>query len=150
MKLVSCRTDDEVARVKTMRSLEYDLRELTANLMRIAAGAGSPKSLRHQVADVLGGLSELDEIGAPPSASEMQQMLRYEREYEGEFPAHEIEWLRGMRVLTRESLRMAAADMLHQLSQHSAAEHRFFEGFQIIEAIRERNRRRRKSRRERN
>jgi hypothetical protein len=125
-----------------MQTLEYDLRELAANLMRIAAGAGTPKRLRDQLADVLSGLIDLEQIGAALSNAETQQMLSYERQYEGEFPPDELAWVDGMRMMTRAGLRIAAADMLGQLSQRSGAEGQFFEGFQIIEAVRERNRRR--------
>ena len=125
-----------------MRTLENGLRELTANLMRIAAGAGSPKQVGDQAAEVLRSLTDLEEIGAPPTPSEMQQMLSYEREYEGEFPPDEVDWLQGMRTMTRAGLRMAASEMLEQNSPHSVAERQFFDGFEIIERIRDRNRRR--------
>jgi hypothetical protein len=46
------RAEDEAARVRAMGLVDWNLRELTANLMRIVRGAGEPARVRQQ-ADAL-------------------------------------------------------------------------------------------------
>ncbi len=57
MKIVSEQSEAELARQRAIGSLTYILRALTANLMRIARGAGRPERLTEQLA---GSIAALD------------------------------------------------------------------------------------------
>src|SRR3546814_16373037 len=55
MEVVSSNSDAEIARNDALQGLRWRLRELAANLMRIARGAGKPHGVGEQVYAVLGG-----------------------------------------------------------------------------------------------
>src|SRR3546814_13366230 len=55
MEVVSSNSDAEIARNDALQGLRWRLRELAANLMRIARGAGQPHGVGEQVYAVLEG-----------------------------------------------------------------------------------------------
>src|SRR3546814_9772949 len=55
MEVVSSNSDAEIARNDALQGLRWRLRELAANLMRIARGAGKPHGVGEQVYAVLEG-----------------------------------------------------------------------------------------------
>src|SRR3546814_2874168 len=55
MEVVSSNSDAEIARNDALQGLRWRLREIAANLMRIARGAGKPHGVGEQVYAVLEG-----------------------------------------------------------------------------------------------
>lgn len=76
IRVVSSQSEQEVKRREALAALKWPLREVAANLMRIAKGGGRPEALLQQFEDcskALRGYAE--EHGLLPDARQVQQIL---------------------------------------------------------------------------
>lgn len=137
MELVSQNSDAEVARGRALERLNWPLKELAANMVRIIRGAGRPAELPEQMAKVLERLRDYhDAAGYLPSAHELTEILsiRYARQ-------HRDGWTDGVDEIVQGALQIAASQLIGQSTQESAGESELMKGWDAINRWREKNRR---------
>jgi hypothetical protein len=79
-KIVASTTDEERAEHRARQDLDYPLRELAANLLRVVRGAGKPYALSRQMSDVLDGFATYREaVGHWPPSEAITQILEITR-----------------------------------------------------------------------
>ncbi len=143
----------EVRQELARDQLDYALRELTANLLRIVRGAGMP----HRIGVDLGALRQaVHEYkrahGDWPSPKVLVEILRFESgiaELQGRRSQAEIDAMeeRGLfdrmdaeYEICRGALQIVASDLLGQRIQKIAGQKELYEGIRNLQAARERRR----------
>jgi len=132
MRLVIDQSGEDIRRLNTRRALVWPLRKLTANLLRIANGAGSPLELMKQLRDCHEALRQYAEAhtNALPSDYEIQEILDCDRawreirpgplETQPEVPKpkdHDfwIEREMALRLIRKGVLQIVASRLLHHI-----------------------------------
>lgn len=137
LEIVSSQTDADLAEREARSKADWALRELTANLLRVAAGAGRPHSITGQIVDALNAFHAYRmEVGHYPDA----QIIADALDYEDERPSHREDYSERVfaeRQIVKQSLRVTASKMLGQRTQASTAMHEVYEGIRKIERERE-------------
>lgn len=124
----------EAAREMALERIDSGLRELAANIMRVARGAGRPEILPRQAADFVRAVSEhKDAAGIYPLADVYVETLDI-REDDPRFRADEH--YTGQQCIIRGSLQMVASRLLGQATQESAGETEMYRGINAIEEAR--------------
>ena len=156
IKLVSENPADEIAARRIQEAAEraeerargmvnWRLRDLTANLIRMARGAGKPYEIEEQAIRFVDACVEYrEQVGRGVSAEDMQEMLRVRR-YLGqdrEWTPEQHAWNDGEESMVAGALQMAASRLLGQRTQEVRGHNEMFQGLQIIECEREESRRR--------
>ena len=135
------RRDEELQVISDQ--LHWHLRDLAANLMRVARGAGKPYEIGKQCVAVIQTMqSYRDLIGFYPGSGELSEMLnlkQFDRDYG--LRGSQLEWGLAEQKMVRGALQMAASTLVEQNTQYSAGNSELFEGLAVIEKIREENRR---------
>jgi hypothetical protein len=153
VRLVSSRSGEEIRRLKARNRVALPLRQLAANLMRVANGAGKPTAIVRQLSDCLVALREYCEAHqAAPTSEEFYEILRHESVWREHRPwieqrrqdareldpgdTSEDEREEAMQEIRRGALQMVAAMLLNQTPQRSSGEHRIAMAIRNIEEIR--------------
>ena len=134
MRIVSERTDEEIAEARALAVLDDALKDLTANLLRVVRGAGKPYDVRKQVALVhaaYAGLAEANPRATWPDISEGLSVAS----------AFEDEMTTARECMVRGALQIAASKIADQPMQERAGRDELMTGFRAIEEIRAENRR---------
>lgn len=118
------------------------LRELTANLMRIARGTGRPELVLEQALTLVGLFEAHRQIaGDDMPAADVADALRL-----AEIPEDEEavwgDWDRAVRAMVQGSLQVAAAELMAQHAQAAAGRKELFAGYRNIEKLHSRQLRR--------
>jgi hypothetical protein len=150
MRLVSDQSAADLRRRETREALVWPLRELTANLLRIAKRGGRPVSLVKQMSDCLGALKEYaDAHGALPSEQEIHDILDCDLAWEhhrpwikerrkemveafGRVEDDSTERERAMKLVRKGALQAVASMLLGQIPQVSRGESDIYEGMRLI------------------
>ncbi|MEJ5976813.1 hypothetical protein WG901_09225 [Novosphingobium sp. PS1R-30] len=118
------------------------LRELTANLMRIARGAGRPELVLEQTLALVGFFeAHRAAAGEDLAAAQVAEALRLTEIPEDE-EAVWTDWDRAVRAMVEGSLQVAAAEMMAQHAQAAAGRKELFAGYRNIEKLHSRQLRR--------
>jgi len=135
-------------RRETREGLVWPPRDLTANLLRIAKGSGSPLELMKQLQDCLEALRLYVEAhNALPPMYEIHQILDCDRAWDARHPDSEErradlkELLGGpgneeremaLRLIRSGALQIVASRLLKQVPQQSKGEHDVFDGIRML------------------
>ncbi len=143
MKVVSSNTETEVACHRAKDEVEWALRDLTANLIRVTRGAGRSHDIRRQMVLVLQAMqAHWDACGMWPSSYELDQMLSIrDDERLDRLNDRDIEWAFAEFKMVRGALQVAASTLLDQSTQRAAGHTELFDGLRQLERMREENRR---------
>jgi hypothetical protein len=153
VRLVSSRPEEEIRRLMARDGIALPLRQLAANLMRVANGAGKPHEIIRQLSDCLLALREYCTAHqAAPSPEEISAILSYESVWREHRPwieerrqdaraldpgdTSEDEREAAMQEIRRGALQMVAAMLLNQTPQRSSGEHRVAMAIRNIEEVR--------------
>lgn len=110
--------DEDRARLDLKRSLV----ELTANLLRVARGAGRPETIIRDCYRVIEASAGYEEaFGKIPNPAEVQNCILYQEERGGSEGAGERGW--AIERMTRGALQYVASKMMRQLPQTRTGEH---------------------------
>jgi hypothetical protein len=123
-------SDAEIAKRRTREELRWPIRELTANLLRIVRGAGSPDAFADQVGDVVVAYRAYDvAFGHWPEGDEVKQALAAEDtgDWNGYRAAKES--------LISGALRLVAGRLLYQDLQARHGENEMMSGVSRLEEI---------------
>lgn len=145
MHVVSETSEQDVAHARAFHAVEWALRHLTANLMRVAAGAGQSGMIPQELAKLVAALGDYREaVGCFPASWHMDRALdaaRGEDLLERDIDEH---WhtLRAERDVVVGSLRAAAARLLVQRVHIQASVNKMHEGVgELLRLQREREER---------
>jgi hypothetical protein len=144
MEVVSENSEAEIARGRASTRLEYPLRDLAANMLRVIRGAGKPHMLAAQMLEVLQIMQEYREAsGYLPPPDEIKAILDIELpdsllENISEFEFREVDAERDM---IRGALQIAASRLLGQLTQERTGDAELSKGFRAREKLSEDRRR---------
>jgi hypothetical protein len=139
MRIASENSEIEIPRNRVMGRVKRTLRELTANIMRVARGAGKPGLIERQAAAFVKALIKYDEItglSAPPD--DLAKVLYTELD------AELIEWSTGgntaqhyaEETVIRGSLQITASRLLNQHLLAQAGKNEMLAGIRDLERIR--------------
>lgn len=123
--LAAANSDDEIAARETIRRLEWPLRKMAANLLRIARGAGRPNTLPQEIIDlaelILDASKHSNAWGIWTEIEAwLQEGVPAERDYD-EYDDHRPAMVRG-------ALQVVASRIVGQRAQENAGEHEILEG----------------------
>jgi hypothetical protein len=111
MEVVSQNSDAEIAKNRAREGLRWPLRELTANLMRVARGAGNPNYIPEQLGALLDSYrAYYAAFGCGPSAFELQKALEIEKT---DYAGNDLRWARE--IITSGALRYIAGKLAPSL-----------------------------------
>jgi hypothetical protein len=149
MRLVSNQSEDEVRFKKARDQLTWPLRDLTANLLRIARGAGRPEALKQQLEACLDVLVAFEQAHGIASAhvirheildpDEAWRAARPRVEEGRQYPNYadeEAERDDALRTIRRGSLQAVASMLLNQQPQYSTGENEMYDGISRLERVR--------------
>jgi len=129
----------EREKAEALRDLEWETRELAANLLRVIRGAGRPSELPQQIISLGEAILEVNKTARAWAIwSAMEETLQSglpERWEELESSAYRTPIIRG-------SLQLVASTLLNQHAQQSAGDREIGEGIRELEERRERQRKR--------
>lgn len=132
MRVVSGNSDKDLAIGQVRRALSYPLRNLAANLMRIARGAGKPYEVGKQAVEVIDAFQEYRQVtGCDPSSDEIAEAVRFEH-LSDNFGFDPI--TDSMDTIASGALQVAASRLLGQATQEAAGRDEIMRGLARREA----------------
>jgi hypothetical protein len=146
MRVVSENSEQDLAKRSAAEQLEYGLRELAANMMRVVRGAGKPYEIAPQIFGLTGLLQDYKEaVGTWPSSYDVGQMLElgYRFEHLAARDDSEDMFHRAEHEVMRASLQFAASRLMEQRTQETRASSDMHDAMRRIEEIRAERRRQR-------
>jgi len=142
MKIVSERSERELAEERAKRLIEEPLRQLASNILRVIRGAGKAWQIASEAAAVLEAFEEYRSIvGRYPSEYEIHEVISMRHEAASSPRDNESDWSDAIDDMIAGGLQMAASRLAGQLTQERAGQNEMFKGLFVIEKIREENRR---------
>ncbi|MGY3472477.1 hypothetical protein [Bradyrhizobium ottawaense] len=158
LRVVSEQSEAEIRKQRVHDQLSRDLRRFAANFLRMTSGSGKPLELLAQLEKLSACIREYRDAhdGALPAPKVIHQILnareakleyrpwikeiseseRQRWEADGTFDREE-----AIAGIVRSGLRMVAAELVDQLTQHSVAETDFYESIRRLDEAREKTRR---------
>jgi hypothetical protein len=137
MRIVSDHTDADSAKHREAEAAQRALRELAANIMRIARGAGRPRRLASQAEAFVQALSRYQATaGVPIPADQLASALDIRTASAPCDGPQEAERLFALEQTSRGSLQRAAAKLLGQLTHEQAGETQIYRGLSVVERLR--------------
>lgn len=158
LRIVSEQSEAEIRKQRVHGQLSRDLRSFAANFLRMTSGSGKPLELLPQLEKLSASIREYRDAhdGALPAPKVIHQILdgheakleyrpwikevsepdRQRWEADGTFDRQE-----AIAGIVRSGLRMVAAELVDQLTQHSVAESDFYEHLRKLDEAREKTRR---------
>ncbi|WP_145925960.1 hypothetical protein [Shinella sp. HZN7] len=131
----------DINRHRAEVDLQWPLKELAANLIRVVRGAGKPYELGRQCADVVKAYHDYrDRVGEWPSSYSVGEILSIRHRENRAATDRAMEWEDAVQQMIAGGLQAAASQLLGQLTQERAGEREIFDGLRIIERQREENR----------
>ena len=117
-----------------MEAIEWPLRELTSNVMRISRGAGKPYEILKNCCQVVQRFQEYREtVGFWPSTSELQQILSFRDPRLKDYRLPYDEMANAVEDVVSGALRMAAGRLLFEKLQADHGNKELIEGVNRIE-----------------
>jgi hypothetical protein len=157
LKVVSEQSEANIRKQRVHDQLTRDLRRLAANFLRTTSGSGKPLDLLHQMEKVAASIRAYAAAhdGALPAPKVIHQILdshaallehrpwirdveeaaRQRWESDGESDRS-----KAVAGIIRAGLRMAASELVDQLTQHNVAESDFYEQVRKLDEAREKAR----------
>jgi hypothetical protein len=128
----------DIDKERAKRDIEWPLRELAANIIRVVRGAGKSYEIAGQCVAVIEAFQRYREkVGVWPGSSEIDQALSIRREAENASydDVWELEYAHG--TIVRGALQVAASRLVGQNTQEQRGRSELMDGVNSIERIRE-------------
>ena len=143
MKIVSETSDKELARQRVQPIVEWALKDLAANLMRITRGAGKPYLVGRQAQELIEALKAYREaVGLYPGSDEISAALNIQEDLRlsGQLSRSENSRRYAKEMLVRGGLQIAASRLLGQSTQESAGSSELYQGFMDLRDVQDEDR----------
>jgi hypothetical protein len=140
LRVVSSQTDAEIDRERLVSRVQADLRVLTANLFRVARGAGRPYDIVRDVDRLNTSLSaHWDALQMWPSSYEFSRAIdvALDREDRRGLSDEAYSEAVGLEYAIRGSLQIAASRLMGQATQERRGESELYDGFREMRRLRE-------------
>jgi hypothetical protein len=119
-RLAAANTDAEIARKRAADRVEYQLRELMANMLRVARGAGQPADIVHQAAQLMEAFDEhFKSAGHYPW--NIGEMLSWRRQHDSLSDQADRMEASATDQIIAGALQVVASRLLNQRSQETKA-----------------------------
>lgn len=143
MRVVSENSESDIARNEAAQDVEWRLRELAANLLRVIRGAGKPYDLPQDAASFVRAVVAYQEAaGHGVPSDELSAMLTDAVDQDiDRAQGDESDRAYAERKIMRGCLQIAASRLLGQRTQESAGDSELYDGARDLEAWREEQRR---------
>lgn len=133
----------EIDRERAKRDIEWPLRDLAANIIRVVRGAGKSYDIANQCALVIKAFHQYrEQVGCWPSSWEIDQALSIREETEN--PTYDDAWERehARDSIIRGALQVTASRLVGQNTQEQRGRSEMMDGVRELEHIREEARKR--------
>ncbi|CAD7044637.1 hypothetical protein REJC140_03846 [Pseudorhizobium endolithicum] len=141
LRIAATNDPKRIDRRRGLEELQWPLKELAANLIRVTRGAGRPEELGAQCKAVVEAYSSFRAVsGSWPTAAEISDILSIADEVPKGLTPRTREWEEALDEVMLGSLQRAASKILGQNTQARAGESQLFEGLKTLERQREENR----------
>ncbi|MBB6465585.1 hypothetical protein HNQ96_001443 [Aminobacter lissarensis] len=133
----------EIDHEQAKRDIEWPLRDLAANIIRVVRGAGKSYEIASQCVLVLKVFQQYrDRVGCWPSSWEIDEALSIRRESEN--PTYDDAWERehARDTIIRGALQVTASRLVGQNTQEQRGRSEMMDGVRELEHIREEARKR--------
>jgi hypothetical protein len=139
MRIVSEKSEADLARERASDQVAWKIRELTANLLRITRGAGKPDEITMQMNDLAAATQGFwDAFGLSPYADEFPRALDVSND-----PETTRQWRAEDRYrddaeerIIRGVLQVVASRLVRQKTQETIGRHEMYDGINALEDIR--------------
>lgn len=134
----------EAVRARAARAIEWPLRDLAANMIRVARGAGKPHEVLEQCLKVIDRFQEYREAhGFWPGADEVKEVLSIRNELLDRVNDEWWEREHAREMILRGALQVCASRLVGQSTQEQRGRSDMMDGVRELELIREEERKRR-------
>lgn len=136
MRIVSKQSEEEIRKRRTAEALAPVMRQLTANLLRIVRGSGSPKYIRHQLENCIRAIEAYEKAHKSAPDALFRRAL--------DCDAAQVEfrpWIKKLKKTNRDealksirrgSLQIAASMLVDTYAQQTAGESEVYKGIDRI------------------
>ncbi|WP_085034073.1 hypothetical protein [Ensifer aridi] len=136
LSVVAENTREQIDANLHQERVDYALRELAANIIRVVRGAGRPDDIIDQCNAVLkAAIDYHDKVQRFVSYHSVAAALRLERERVRDYDSFEGERQLALRQMIDGSLQVTASRLLGQLTQERRGESELYEGFRELRGI---------------
>jgi hypothetical protein len=139
MRIVSEKSEADLARERASDRVGWKLRELTANLLRITRGAGKPEEIMRQMNGLTAAIQSFWEaVGLSPYADEFSRALDVSNDLETKRHWRPEDRYRddAEERIIRGVLQIVASRLVHQRAQETIGRSEMYDGINAIEDIR--------------
>lgn len=137
IRLAVANDQSGIDKARAKEAIEWPLRELAANVMRISRGAGKPYEILEDCIKVVQRFQQYREVhGVWPSSSEVQEILNFHDPRLRDYSLPYDEMAHAIERIARGSLRMAAGRLVSQQLQADHGENEMLDGIREIEEFR--------------
>jgi hypothetical protein len=135
LRVVSENDAKALARDRALGNIDFAIRDLAANLMRVTRGAGKAVLLFRQCTELAKSMSEYHEItGHLPEDFRIQKALSVRSSMLDDIKGEDnLEWTAAIDEMLHGALQMAASRLVHQISQEQAGESQLLAGARRIQ-----------------
>lgn len=138
-RVISTNSEEDLAVQRARDELNWPLRDLAANMIRVARGAGKPAQLYEQMIDVVRTMKAyLDHRHGEHLEADIREALEIATSPPDNY--RDDGWSSAERRIVRGSLQVAASKLVCQAPQEAAGKNEIMEGYYAIERIRDANR----------
>lgn len=141
MKVVSGNSETDIARSRALNDVEWALRNLAANILRVVRGAGKPDEFGEQMIKVVHAMFEYrDVVGHVPQADALRGALDINASdvLLENISDDEAEKLDAKQEIIRGALQIAASRLLGQSTQESTGSNELIAGVKELRGYWER------------
>lgn len=136
LEVVAKNTRQQIDAMQMQGRVDYALRELAANIIRVVRGAGRPDDIIGQCNEVLKEAVEYHEkVGRYVSLDSVAAALRLERERISDYDSFVGQRQLAMRQMINGSLQVTASRLLGQPTQQRRGESEMFEAYRELERL---------------
>lgn len=136
LEVVAENTQQQIHATYQQERVDYALRVLAANIIRVVRGAGRPDDIIDQCNEVLKGAIEYHEkVGRFVSSDSVAAALRLERERISDYDSFGGQRQLAMRRMIDGSLQVTASRLLGQVTQQRRGENEIFEAYRELEQL---------------
>jgi hypothetical protein len=139
MRIIGENSETDLARQRALDQVDWKIRELTANLLRITRGAGKPYEIMTQMIELAEAIRVYHAAtGLSPYADEFARALNVSNDLETmqHWRAEDRDRDDAEERIIRGVLQVVASRLVHQRTQEAAGDSEMYDGIRSLENLR--------------